>query len=83
MKSSLTQPLALSRFGFFQSYYVQLLDRSASDVAWIGSMQMFLLNFVSIFSGRAVDLGYCRLCLMLSCSLQVISIFTTAYSTEY
>jgi MFS family permease len=46
-------------------------------------MQMFLLNFVGVFSGRAVDLGYCRLCLMLGCSLQVIGIFTTAYSTQY
>lgn len=73
----------MESFGFFQQYYVDHLERSASDVAWIGSMQMFLLNFVGIFSGRTVDMGYFRNSLTIGCALQVLGAFTTAFSTTY
>ena len=44
---------------------------------------MFLLNFVGVFSGRAVDLGYFRSSLIIGLALQVIGVFTTAFSTTY
>lgn len=46
-------------------------------------MQMFLLNFVGVFSGRFVDLGYFRASLTAGCALQVLGIYTTAFATEY
>jgi len=44
---------------------------------------MFLLNFVGIFSGRAVDTGYFRHVLVIGCTLQVSGVFMTAFATEY
>ncbi|KAL1798510.1 hypothetical protein ACET3X_002547 [Alternaria dauci] len=73
----------ITSFGLFQQYYVEQLGRSSSDIAWIGGMQMFLLNFVGVFSGRTVDMGYLRHCLVLGCILQVLGAFMTAISTEY
>ena len=46
-------------------------------------MEMFLLNFVGIFSGRAVDMGYLKLVLLIGCALQVFGIFMTSLVTEY
>ncbi|KAM5343376.1 hypothetical protein ACJ41O_011913 [Fusarium nematophilum] len=73
----------ITSFGFFQQYYVEQLERSSSDVAWIGSMQMFLLNFIGVFSGRTVDMGYFRHSLSIGCTLQVLGVFATAFSTKY
>ncbi|KAJ0367081.1 hypothetical protein COL26b_011436 [Colletotrichum chrysophilum] len=72
-----------SSFGFFQQYYVEQLQRTASDISWIGSMQMFLLNFVGFFSGRTVDSGHFRLSLSIGCAFQVTGVFLTAFSTQY
>lgn len=46
-------------------------------------LQMFLLNFVGIFSGRTVDSGYFQHSLAIGCTLQVLGVFTTAFSTKY
>ncbi|KAI9149901.1 MFS-type transporter dbaD [Paramyrothecium foliicola] len=73
----------VTTFGFFQEYYLQELDNSSSEIAWIGGMEMFLLNFIGVFSGRIVDMGYFRLSLSLGCALQVIGTFMTALSTKY
>ncbi|KAI8261176.1 Aspyridones efflux protein apdF [Colletotrichum sp. SAR 10_98] len=73
----------ITSFGFFQQYYVEQLQRTASDISWIGSMQMFLLNFVGFFSGRTVDSGYFRLSLGIGCAFQVAGVFLTAFSTQY
>ncbi|KAF6793736.1 MFS monocarboxylate transporter [Colletotrichum sojae] len=73
----------ITSFGFFQQYYVEQLHRTASDISWIGSMQMFLLNFVGLFSGRTVDSGHLRLSLAAGCALQVAGVFLTAFSTQY
>ncbi|KAF6818055.1 MFS monocarboxylate transporter [Colletotrichum plurivorum] len=73
----------ITSFGFFQQYYVEQLHRTASDISWIGSMQMFLVNFVGLFSGRTVDSGHLRLSLAAGCALQVAGVFLTAFSTQY
>ncbi|KAE9569790.1 Aspyridones efflux protein apdF [Colletotrichum fructicola] len=73
----------ITSFGFFQQYYVEQLQRTASDISWIGSMQMFLLNFVGFFSGRTVDSGHFRLSLSIGCAFQVTGVFLTAFSTQY
>lgn len=44
---------------------------------------MFLLNFIGFFSGRFVDLGYLRHSLFAGCTLQVLGVFATAFSTQY
>ena len=50
----------INSFGVFQTYYVTALSRPPSDIAWIGSIQVFLLFFIGTFTGRLTDAGYFR-----------------------
>jgi hypothetical protein len=50
----------MNSFGVFQTYYVDFLGRSESDVSWIGSIQVFLTFFIGTFTGRLTDAGYFR-----------------------
>ncbi|EEP82074.1 predicted protein [Uncinocarpus reesii 1704] len=45
-------------FGMFQDYYSESLQRPPSDIAWVGSVQIFLLFAIGTFSGRATDAGF-------------------------
>ena len=40
----------VTSYGVFQTYYVQELSYSASDISWIGSIQIFLL--FGLFQGQ-------------------------------
>ena len=73
----------ISSFGLFESYWVTELDRSASAVSWVGSMQMFLLFFIGTLSGRAMDAGFFRSLIYAGCSLQLLGTFTTSACTQY
>ncbi|RDL33853.1 MFS monocarboxylate transporter-like protein [Venustampulla echinocandica] len=73
----------ISSFGLFQSHWVQSLERSSSDIAWVGSLQMFLLFFVGTFSGRAMDAGYFRSLIIAGSALQLIGTFATSVATAY
>ncbi len=46
-------------------------------------MQIFLLNFVGIFFGRAVEMGYFRHSLILGCTLQGLGVSLIVITTEY
>jgi MFS family permease len=72
-------------FGAFQSYYTEelLKGRSASDVAWIGTFQGFLLFLVGIVTGPIFDRGYFRQLILLGSFLTVFGIMMTSLSTEY
>ncbi|KIM96664.1 hypothetical protein OIDMADRAFT_105791 [Oidiodendron maius Zn] len=73
----------IGSWGLFQSYYRTALNRSQSDISWVGSIQLFLVFTIGTFSGRALDAGYLRTTLAIGCGLQIIGIFTTAQSTTY
>ena len=73
----------INSFGSFQTYYTQLLGKSPSQIAWIGSFQIFLLFFVGTFTGRLTDAGYFRQLLALGTVLQLVGLFTTAQATQY
>jgi MFS family permease len=68
----------LSSFGLFQSFWMDALNRSASSISWIGSVQMFLLFFIGTLSGRAMDAGLFRWLLWCGCMLQILGTFSTA-----
>ncbi|KAK2813254.1 hypothetical protein FQN49_008321, partial [Arthroderma sp. PD_2] len=70
-------------FGIFQSYYSETLGRSRADIAWIGSIQIFLIFSIGTFSGRAIDAGYCRTLLISGLFLQLLGVFMTSVSTSY
>ncbi|CAN9196354.1 unnamed protein product [Alternaria alternata] len=47
-------------YGVFQTYYVSTLHKTRSDIAWVGSIAVFLLFFTGIVSGRLTDAGHYR-----------------------
>jgi len=73
----------MSSFGLFQSHWETTLRRSSADVAWVGSLQLFLLFFIGTLSGRAMDAGYFRYLIVLGCSMQLLGTFTTSVATQY
>ena len=73
----------LSSFGLFQSHWESVLDRSSSDVSWVGSLQLFLLFFIGTLSGRAVDAGYFRSLIIIGCSMQLLGVFITSAINRY
>lgn len=70
-------------FGVFQTYYVTELNRSRSDIAWIGSLAVFQLFFIGVVSGRLMDAGYFRHVTAVGAFLVVFGTMMTSLATEY
>ena len=73
----------INSYGVFQTYHTSnpaLAARSASDISWIGSMQVFLIFFVGAFTGRLTDAGYFRHIFVLGTALQILGIFATSFA---
>lgn len=53
---------AIQSYGVYQDYYttVSLSEHPTSNIAWIGSIQIFLLYASGIISGKLFDQGYFR-----------------------
>ncbi|KAL3422249.1 MFS monocarboxylate transporter [Phlyctema vagabunda] len=73
----------VNSYGLFVSYYVPNFHLNASDLAWPGSVQIFLFCLLATFSGRLFDSGYYRHLLLAGFSLQLLGIFSTSFSTNY
>lgn len=70
-------------FGVYQLYYVETLGLPASQVSWIGSVQLFLNFSMCVVSGRLSDAGYARETVMVGCGLAVVGTFMTSLASEY
>lgn len=73
----------INSFGVFQTYYVQVLGRSVSEISWIGSLQVFLLFFIGAFSGRATDAGLFRHTFVAGTVFLLLGLFATSFCTQY
>lgn len=73
----------INSFGMFQQYYVTFLDRPASDIAWIGSLQVFFLFFLGTFSGRLADAGYFKQVVFVGSVMQLLGLCMASISTKY
>ncbi|KAK1673101.1 major facilitator superfamily transporter [Colletotrichum godetiae] len=73
----------VNSFGVFQSYYTTLLARPPSDIAWIGSFEVFLLFFISTFSGRLTDAGYFRHLFIAGFLFVFLGMFATSFCSQY
>ncbi|KAK8850762.1 hypothetical protein IAR55_004682 [Kwoniella newhampshirensis] len=64
-------------FGVFQSYYVLVKYpfETSSTIAWIGSIQMFLLFMMGAVAGPLFDKGYFYLLVITGASLHIVSFF--------
>ncbi|KAL0263385.1 hypothetical protein SLS55_002365 [Diplodia seriata] len=72
-----------SSFGLFQSHWMSFLDKSASDISWVGSLSLFLLFFLGTLSGPAMDGGHFRSILFIGCGFQLLGVFTTSAISQY
>ncbi|EMR71347.1 putative mfs monocarboxylate transporter protein [Eutypa lata UCREL1] len=70
-------------YGVFQQYYLQILDKSASSISWIGSVQVFFLFFIGVAAGRMTDTGHFVVTFYCGVFLQVFGLFMTSLATTY
>ncbi|KAF5015960.1 hypothetical protein F66182_12517, partial [Fusarium sp. NRRL 66182] len=70
-------------YGVFEQYYTETLGQLPSTVGWIGGIQMFLIFFGGVFSGRATDAGYFRHCFVTGVVLQVLGICLTSWCENH
>ncbi|KAJ5326484.1 uncharacterized protein N7506_009586 [Penicillium brevicompactum] len=72
----------ITSYGFFQEYYVSHLNVSPANASWIGALQMFLVHFLAMLSGRTMDAGYLRYCIATGCFFQVMGALATSFGTK-
>ncbi|KAL9058254.1 MAG: hypothetical protein Q9162_001853 [Coniocarpon cinnabarinum] len=72
-------------YGVFQNFYTvdYLRDKSESSVAWVGTVQNFLVSMVSVLSGPIYDLGYYRTLVLSGSFLSTLGIMMLSLSTQY
>ncbi|KAI0430847.1 major facilitator superfamily domain-containing protein [Xylaria sp. FL1042] len=75
----------LNTFGVYQTYYEThlLKEYSASDIAWIGSIQSLFLMAVGVFIGPFYDAGHCRILLIIGTIFVALGFMLTSISTQY
>lgn len=74
----------INSFGLFETYYVDTMHLgSSSQVAWIGSLQVFILFGMGTFSGRATDAGFFKLTFVIGSVIQLVGIFMTSLCKTY
>lgn len=73
----------INSFGAFQAYYTTALGVPASEISWIGTIQVWFLFFVGTASGRATDAGLFRRVYILGVTLTLVGIFMTSLCTQY
>jgi MFS family permease len=72
-------------YGVFQAYYATAIAEtsSASNISWIGSVQVSLLCFIGTVAGPIYDAGYCRSLLVVGSALSLLGMFTTSVCRSY
>ena len=74
----------INSFGLFQSYYVDNMQiGTPSAVAWIGTIEVWILFNVGTFSGRATDAGFFRLTFCSGVVVSLIGIFMLSLCKTY
>ncbi|THV71416.1 MFS general substrate transporter [Aureobasidium pullulans] len=74
----------VNAYGSFGTYYElgPLHGYPASTIAWIGSIQAYLMLFTGALTGPLFDAGHFRLLLIVGSSLIVLGMATTSVSTK-
>ncbi|EKG09051.1 hypothetical protein MPH_13961 [Macrophomina phaseolina MS6] len=70
-------------FGVFQSYYITTLHREPSEIAWIGSFEIFLLFFLGTLTGRLTDAGYFHTMVMSGAFMTTLGTFMASICHDY
>lgn len=73
----------INSFGAFQAYYITVFpDRAASEISWIGAVQVWLTFFVGAFSGRLLDAGKFKVTFLTGAILHLLGVFTMSLSGD-
>ncbi|KAF1960662.1 MFS general substrate transporter [Byssothecium circinans] len=72
-------------YGGFQAYYMTALfpDASPASISWIGSLQAFLLIFISVLTGPAYDAGYFQALIVTGTVLMAFGTLMVSFCTQY
>ncbi|CCF38752.1 major facilitator superfamily transporter [Colletotrichum higginsianum] len=72
-------------FGVFQAYYSNELlpDTNPSTIAWIGSIQIFLMMLIGVCAGWLLDAGYLRFILVCGTTMTSLGLFMLSLCTQY
>ncbi|KAK9447764.1 major facilitator superfamily domain-containing protein [Limtongia smithiae] len=75
----------VSSIGVFQEYYRQnqLKDYTASQIAWISSVHIFLVIFFGVIVGRIYDMFGPKWLLRCGSVFMIVGVMTTSLCTEY
>ncbi|KAF1359909.1 MFS general substrate transporter [Lizonia empirigonia] len=74
----------ITSFGMFQAYYTSAGVSTPSNISWIGSLIIFFLMLVPLWSGSASDAGHFKLLILrVGALLWLLGIFTTSVCHEY
>ncbi|RHZ52014.1 hypothetical protein CDV55_104042 [Aspergillus turcosus] len=75
----------INTWGAFQTYYEQniLSDVSSSSIAWIGSLQSFLLMLFGVVTGPLFDAGYFRGLVTFGTIVLPFGLMMTSISSQY
>ncbi|KAI9040056.1 MCT family MFS transporter [Aspergillus affinis] len=75
----------INTWGAFQTYYEQniLSDVSSSSIAWIGSLQSFLLMLFGVVTGPLFDAGYFHALVGFGTFMLPFGLMMTSISTQY
>jgi MFS family permease len=75
----------INTWGAYQTYYEQnlLAGTSSSTIAWIGSLQSFLLMMIGVITGPLFDAGYFRGLLCFANFMLPFGLMMTSIATKY
>ncbi|KZL79639.1 mfs monocarboxylate [Colletotrichum incanum] len=73
----------LNAFGVFQEYYQQYFKKSESDIAWVGSVSIFILFLSAPISGILCDRFGPTIPLCIGSVGQLLALFMTSLCTKY
>ena len=73
----------VNSYGAFQTIYEDTLPNSPSTIAWVGSVQGFILLLVGCLSGPIYDRGYFRALIVPGAFLTSFGMLMTSFATKY
>ncbi|KAJ5084848.1 hypothetical protein NUU61_009427 [Penicillium alfredii] len=75
----------INTWGAYQTYYEQYLlaGTPSSSIAWIGSLQSFLLMMIGVVTGPLFDAGYFRVLICFAAVMLPFGLMMTSLSTKY
>ncbi|KAJ5106276.1 hypothetical protein N7456_002951 [Penicillium angulare] len=75
----------INTWGAYQTYYESnlLSGTSSSTIAWIGSLQSFLLMLIGVVTGPLFDAGYFREMIIFANFMLPFGLMMTSLATEY